>query len=122
MISVTIFQVVHAYLLVSSNETLCTSYSLLVYVLGIPLNLMLHHLCSMICLTVIRLSGFVSSILRSNDKASVSNLLHGVIVIHELSLFHLTNSAQPVVGSSHGSSVNAKITSLKTIFDESYYI
>lgn len=54
-----------------------------------------------------RLVEFGSSILRSNDKASVSNLLHGVSVIHELSLFHLTNSLQPVVGSSHGNSVDS---------------
>lgn len=55
---------------------------------------------------MIRLDEFGSSILRSNDRASVSILLHGVNVIHELSLFHLTNSVHPVVGSSHGNSVD----------------
>lgn len=59
----------------------------------------------MICLTVIRLFESGSSIFRSSDNANVSNLLHGVIVTHELSLFHFTNSEQPVVGSSHGNSV-----------------
>lgn len=74
---------------------------------NIPLILTSHHLCSIIWPTVMRLVEFGSSILRSNDKAIVSNLLHGVIVIHELSFFHLTNSLQPVVGSSHGNSVDS---------------
>lgn len=60
----------------------------------------------MICVTVIRFLESGSRIFRNSDNANVSSLLHGVIVIHELSLFHWTNSAQPVVGSSHGSSVD----------------
>lgn len=64
----------------------------------------MHHLCSRICWTVIRLVVSKSSIRRNNDNAKLSIFDHGDIVIHELSPFHLTNSAQPVVGSSHGSS------------------
>lgn len=59
----------------------------------------------MISFTVILFFESGSSNFRRNDSASVSNLLHGVSVNQELSPFHLTNSAQPVVGSSQGNSI-----------------
>lgn len=92
------------------------TYKLNTHIKNIPQNLALHHLCSMIRLTVIRLDESGSRTRRSIDNANVSNLLHGVIVIQELSLFHLTNSAHPVVGSSHGSSVNRMELNVSLIY------
>lgn len=87
---------------------------------NIPLNFARHHLCSIISFTVIRFFESGSSIFRNSDSANVSSLLHGVIVIQEMSLFHLTNSAQPVVGSSQGNSVNwFKIIN---VANTSYYV
>lgn len=63
-----------------------------------------HHLCSNSLSSVMRLAESGSKIRRRSDKANVCNLVHGVAVSQELSLFHVTYSAQPVVGSSHGSS------------------
>lgn len=63
-----------------------------------------------------------SSMRRNNDNANVSSFNHGDIVIHELSLFHLTNSAQPVVGSSHGNSKYVMIKGTTHLLESNYYI
>lgn len=68
-----------------------------------------HHLWSIIFSRRIRLDACGSRILRSNDNANVSILLHGVAVVHRSFDFHLTYSVQPVDGWSHGSSNKRKI-------------
>lgn len=63
-----------------------------------------HHLCPMIFSNVIRFVYSGSRIFRNSDKTNVSSLFHGDIVNHVFSLFHLTYSEHPKVGSSHGNS------------------